>query len=104
MATATCGRGESGLPILAFDGVQGADLQEVSLALPFAPLDDARFDHMVYGAERARRGAELVIETRGDLRALRAAGGFDEHGDLLDPPVWLWRAGRAWTLRPERPL
>jgi hypothetical protein len=62
------------------------------------------FDHMVYGAERARRGAELVLETGGDLRALRAAGGFDEHGDPLDPPVWLWRAGRDWTLRPERLL
>jgi hypothetical protein len=95
---------EADLPILAFDGIQGADLGELTMALPFAPLDGEPFDHLVYGAERARRGAQLVVETGGDLREMRAAGGFDEHGDPLDPPVWLWRAGADWALRPERPL
>jgi hypothetical protein len=93
---------ETGLPILAFDGVQG-DL-EVSMALPFAPLDDEPFDHLVYGAERARRGAQLVVETCRDLGAMRAAGPFDEHGDPVDPPVWLWRTAADGSLRPDRPL
>ena len=39
---------------------------------------------------------------RGVLAALRAR--FDEHGDPLDPPVWLWRAGPDWQLRPDRPI
>jgi hypothetical protein len=77
---------------------------EVAMALPFAPLGDEPFDHMVYGAEQARRAAQLLVEAGGDLSALRAAGRFDEHGDPVDPPVWLWRAGRDWTLRPDRPL
>jgi hypothetical protein len=94
----------TGLPIVAFDGVQDSDLGEVAMALPFAPLGDEPFDHMVYGAEQARRAAQLVVEAGGDLSALRAAGRFDEHGDPVDPPVWLWRAGRDWTLRPDRPL
>jgi hypothetical protein len=91
----------SGLPILAFDGVQGADL---SMAWPFGPLGDEPFDHMVYGAEMARRGAQLVVQTGGDLRRLLATGRFDEHGDTIDPPVWLWRADDEGMLRPERPL
>jgi hypothetical protein len=35
---------------------------------------------------------------------VRAAGPFDEHGDRVDPPVWLWRAAEDWTLEPERAL
>jgi hypothetical protein len=38
------------------------------------------------------------------LRALRAAGPFDEHGDPVDAPVWLWRADASWVLQAERPL
>jgi hypothetical protein len=38
------------------------------------------------------------------LTALRALGPFDEHGDPVDPPVWLWRAAADWTLEPERAL
>jgi hypothetical protein len=38
------------------------------------------------------------------LAAMRAAGPFDEHGDLVDPPVWLWRAGADWALAADRPL
>jgi hypothetical protein len=88
---------QTGLPILAFDGVQTSDLGDVAMALPFAPVGDEPFDHLVYGAQ-------LVVEAGGDLTALRAAGRFDEHGDPIDPPVWLWRADGYWTLRPERPL
>ena len=32
------------------------------------------------------------------LSALRIAGPFDEHGDLVDPPVWLYRAAADWCL------
>ena len=101
------------LPLIAFDGIQGSDLgREVSMALPFAPRDGVPFDHMVYGAEEARRAARLIVGALRDgvteraalLDALRASGPFDEHGDPVDPPVWLWRAGRDWVLRPDRAL
>ena len=103
------------LPVVAFDGVQGADLgagREVRMALPFAPLDGAPFDHLIFGAEQARRGARLVAgalrsgaRDRAEvLAAARAAGGFDEHGDPRDPPVWLWRAETGWALRADRAL
>jgi hypothetical protein len=103
------------LPLIAFDGVQGTDLgsgREVSMALPFAPRDGGPFDHMAYGAHEARRAAQLIVAAlRGGatdraalLQALRASGPFDEHGDPVDPPVWLWRAGPDWVLRPDRAL
>jgi hypothetical protein len=38
------------------------------------------------------------------LSALRIAGPFDEHGDPVDPPVWLYRAAEDWSLTPDRPL
>ncbi len=38
------------------------------------------------------------------VHAVRSLGPFDEHGDPVDPPVWLWRARADWTLRPERML
>ena len=41
---------------------------------------------------------------RGRDRTLRELGPFDEHGDPVDPPVWLWRAAEDWTLEPERVL
>jgi hypothetical protein len=100
---------ETGLPIIAFDGVQTTDLgPDVRMALPFAPRDGVPFDHMVYGAEEARRAARLIVDTGATdraslLRALRAEG-FDEHGDPIDPPVWLWRADASWVLQPDRPL
>jgi hypothetical protein len=108
-------RAATGLPVIAFDGVQGADLgtgRAVRMALPFAPLDGAPFDHLVFGAEQARRGARLVAgalrsgaRDRAEvLAAARAAGSFDDHGDPIDPPVWLWRAEAGWTLRADRPL
>jgi hypothetical protein len=92
----------------------GADLgagRDVRLALPFAPLDGAPFDHLVFGAEQARRSARLVTDALGSgardrgevLAALRAGRGFDEHGDPIGPPVWLWRAEAGWTLRADRP-
>ena len=100
---------ETRLPIIAFDGVQTTDLGDVRLALPFAPRDDVPFDHMVYGAEEARRAARLIAEAGASdraslLRVLRTAGPFDEHGDPVDPPVWLWRADSSWVLRADRPL
>jgi hypothetical protein len=38
------------------------------------------------------------------LAALRALGPFDEHGDPVGAPVWLWRAADGWALEPERAL
>ena len=98
------------LPLIAFDGVQGADLgdRDVSLALPTAPAPGDLWS----GAVHARRAAELVVaalrsgarERAAMLAALRALGPFDAHGDPLDPPVWLWRVGANWALEPDRPL
>jgi hypothetical protein len=74
------------------------------VALPFAEdpthgVEAARAARLVAGAIAA--GAATRAEV---LAACRASGPFDEHGDPLDPPVWLWRADADWTLRPERPL
>jgi hypothetical protein len=103
------------LPIIAFDGVQGADLgwrRDVKLALPFAPLGAAPFDHLRFGEERAAFAAELVasaVHTGADARgsvlaALRPLGAFDPHGDLLNARVWLWRVADKWLTLPDRPL
>jgi hypothetical protein len=97
------------LPVVAFDGVQGADLgagRDVRLALPYAEGED------LAGVVAARRAAALVAEAlRGGaadratlLGALRSLGPFDEHGDPVDPAVWLWRAGADWTLTAERAI
>jgi hypothetical protein len=101
------------LPVVAFDGVQGADLgssRDVRVALPFSP--DAASDGRVRLQPCARRAAELVIaairtgasDRAAILAALRALGPFDERGDPVDPPVWLWRADAQWRLTPDRPL
>jgi hypothetical protein len=97
----------TGLPVIAFDGVQGGvPVPGLRLVLPFAPGEDHA------GTTAARRAAALVAEAlRGGaqdraslLAALRELGPFDEHGDPVDPPVWLWRAAEDWTLEPERAL
>jgi hypothetical protein len=103
------------LPVVAFDGVQGADLgpgREVRLALPVAPAEGVVVGDVLFFVEPARRAARLVAEAvRGGaddrshlLAALRAAGPFDAHGDPVDPPVWLWRAAEDWSLAPDRAL
>jgi len=108
-------RATAPLPLVAFDGVQHSDLgpgRELRLGLPFAPLDGAPFDHLVFGAEQARRGARLIAgalragarDRASVLAAARADGGFDPHGDPAGAPVWLWRAGRDWALGADRPL
>jgi hypothetical protein len=103
------------LPVIAFDGVQGADLgrgREVRLALPVAPAEGVVVGDGLFFVEPARRAARLVADAlragAGDrpqlLAALRAAGPFDAHGDPVDPPVWLWRADADWSLAPDRAL
>lgn len=102
-------------PIVAFDGVQGADLdgaRTVSLALPVAPIEGLAQAELMAGVGHARRAAQLVLAAlRGGardraslLRALRGLGPFDDHGDPVGPPVWLWRANPGWVLEPLRPL
>jgi hypothetical protein len=97
----------AGLPVIAFDGVQGGTLPpDLRLALPFAPDDDPA------GTTAAARAGGLLTEAArggaGDrasmLTALRALGPFDEHGDPVGAPVWLWRAAEGWALEPERAL
>jgi hypothetical protein len=102
------------LPVIAFDGVQGARLgdREVYVALPHAPVDGVPTGELLAGVDQARRAAELVIgalaegadDRRTVLAAIRRLGPFDAHGDPADPPVWLWRADPAWKLEPDRPL
>jgi hypothetical protein len=102
------------LPLVAFDGAQGAGLgeREVRIALPYAPVDGVPTDELLAGAECAHRAADLVVRAVAEgardrpemLTALRRLGGFDAHGDPTEPRVWLWRADDAWNLRPDRPL
>ena len=102
------------LPVVAFDGVQGALLgdREVRVAMPYAPVDGVPTHELLAGVERTRHAADLVVRAAAEgaadrpamLAALRELGGFDLHGDPRDPPVWLWRADTAWDLRPDRSL
>lgn len=103
------------LPVVAFDGIQGADLgagRDVRIALPVAPAEGVRPGEVLFFLEPARRAAELVAGALRDgardraamLAAMRAAGPFDEHGDPADPPVWLWRADAEWRLEPDRAI
>jgi hypothetical protein len=96
-----------GLPVVAFSGVEGGTpIADLTLALPFAPDEDTA------GTTAAARAASLVASAiRGGapdraaiLSAIRIAGPFDEHGDPVDPTVWLYRAGPDWSLHPDRPL
>jgi hypothetical protein len=96
-----------GLPVLAFSGVEGGSpIPDCSLALPFTPDEDmagttaaARATSLVEAAFRnGARSREAV------LSAIRIAGPFDENGDPVDPPVWLYRASADWSLHPDRPL
>ncbi|MGB9182899.1 MAG: hypothetical protein WCB67_02455 [Solirubrobacteraceae bacterium] len=107
-------RASAPLPLVAFDGVQGAVLgsREVHLALPHAPVDGVPVDRLLAGEVATRHAATCVIQALAEgaadrtamLATVRRLGGFDAHGDLADPPVWLWRADDAWRLSPDRPL
>ena len=107
-------RASAPLPLVAFDGPQGARLgdREVSLALPFEPVEGFDTPDLLAGVERARAAAKLVAEAVSSgaterssmLSSLRRLGGFDAHGDPPRPPVWLWRADSTWKLQPDRPL
>jgi hypothetical protein len=102
-------------PVVAFDGVQGADLgagREVRLALPVAPGPDVLVGDVLFFVEPVRRAAGLVVEALRSgasdratmLAEMRRLGPFDDHGDPADPPVWLWRADERWALEPERAI
>lgn len=102
------------LPVIAFDGVQGAKLgdRDVRLALPYAPVDGVTTNELLAGVQQARHAAGLVIRAFAEgatdrqtmLATVRRLGGFDPHGDPPEPPIWLWRADRAWNLEADRPL
>jgi hypothetical protein len=93
--------------VIAFDGVQdGRAVPNLRLALPFGPGED------MAGSDAAGRAAELVVDAlragaadrAGVLAAMRERGPFDEHGDPVDPTVWLWHAAADWTLEPDRAI
>jgi hypothetical protein len=103
------------LPVVAFDGVQGAGLgagRDVRVVQPVAPGPGVVVGDVLFFVEPVRRAAELVVEALGAgaadrsavLREMRRLGPFDEHGDPVDPPVWLWRAGEDWSLAPDRAI
>src|SRR5919199_4859013 len=103
------------LPIVGFDGVQGADLgagRDVRLALPVAPGPDVVVGDLLFFIEPTRRAAEVVVaalrsgaaDRAAVLREMRRLGPFDHHGDPVDPPVWLWRAVERWALQPDRAI
>jgi ankyrin repeat protein len=102
------------LPVIAFDGVQGATLgdRDVRLALPYAPVDGVPTNELLAGVQQARHAAELVTRALAEgatdrhtmLDRIRQLGGFDSYGDPPEPPVWLWRADHAWNLQPDRPI
>jgi hypothetical protein len=103
------------LPVIAFDGVQGAALgrgRDVRVALPFAPSPDVPAEDQFAGVSGARRAAEMIAgavaagaaDRASLLGALRARWRFDVHGDPMDAPVWLWRARDDWELEPDREL
>ena len=103
------------LPVIAFDGIQGADLgdrEAVHLALPFSPSSDIPPLELFAGKRQARHAAELVTQTLEEgardratlLAGLRERGIFDAHGDPTRPEIWLWRATSHWELHPDRPL
>jgi hypothetical protein len=103
------------LPVVAFDGVQGADLgagREVRLALPVAPAPGVVVGDALFFVEPTRRAASLVVaalrsgaaDRAAALAEMRRLGPFDEHGDPVDPPVWLWRASDDWSLVADRAI
>jgi hypothetical protein len=103
------------LPIVAFDGVQGADLgagRDVRLALPVAPADEVVVGDVLFFVAPTRRAAELVVaalrsgaaDRAAVLREMRRLGPFDDHGDPVDPPVGLWHADERWALEPDRAI
>ena len=94
---------ELGLPVVAFDGVQGgAPIPDCSLMLPFAPDEDMGGTTAAdAGRHAGLRGLAGGARDRAALlSAIRIAGPFDEHGDPVDPPVWLYRAGADWSSEP----
>jgi hypothetical protein len=105
----------SPLPVVAFDGVQGAHLgagREIHLALPLAPEPALPLEALMAGAGQVRRAAELIVASlqagardRATMLAeIRVRGPLDDHGDTVDPPVWLWHARDDWTLEPDRAI
>ena len=97
----------AGLPVVAFDGVQGGPpVSGLRLVLAVrARRRPRRHDGgRPGGCARGRRAPGRRDRLPSLLAALRALGPFDEHGDPVDPPVWLWRAAEDWAVEAERPL
>jgi hypothetical protein len=105
----------SPLPLIAFDGVQGAQLgagRDARVALPLAPQEGTAPEPLLAGTRRAAVAAEMVVaaleagaRNRATLlREVRARGPFDSHGDPIDPPVWLWSVGEGGRLEPDQPI
>jgi hypothetical protein len=84
----------------------------VQIALPIAPRPGVDPQDLFSGVQSVRQAAELVTAALAQgasdraamLTALRHSGRFDEHGDPLDPAVWLWRADHRWKLRAHQAI
>src|SRR3954463_6221551 len=88
------------LPVVAFDGVQGAGLgagRDVRLALPAAPAPGVVVGDVLFFVEPTRRAAELVVlalasgaaDRSSVLAEMRRLGPFDDHRDPPAPPAGL---------------
>ncbi len=107
-------RASAPVPLVAFDGVQGARLgsRKVDLALPHAPVGGVPVGRLLAGEVATRHAVACVVHALAAgasdraalLAAVRRRGRFDAHGDLAGPPVWLWRADEEWQLSPDRSL
>jgi hypothetical protein len=100
------------VPVIAFDGIQGAELGEeldLRLALPFAPSPELAPPDLFSGVGQVRLAADLVVrcgqpDRSSLLHCLRGLGKFDSHGDPVGADVWLWRRNPGWRLSPDRAL
>lgn len=103
----------SPLPVIAFDGVQGAPLGEardVQLAVPIAPRAGIDSPDLFAGVESARNAAELVEDALAHgardraamLAALRESRPFDDNGNPRRAGRMAMASGRALETRAAR--
>jgi len=97
-----------GLPVIAFDGVQGgAPIPDCSVMLPFEPDEDpggADADEARHRPGRHRLASTAPANRATLLSAIRTAGPFDEHGDPVDRRCGSTAPARTGACKPDRPL
>jgi hypothetical protein len=89
---------ELGLPVVAFDGVQGgAPVPDCSLMFPFTPDDD------MGGTTAAARAATLISEAAAGGARCSPRSGSRARSTSTATLSTLYRAGADWALTPDRP-